>query len=325
MTDSSWNPPTGPPNGVPLRPADARREVVEAIAAARATDQALRAELAAATTARVLAADRLEILADEVDEARSLAERALTSAHESARAGQRADAGKWTAAAQVFAMRMRDGREELAQIERRVAAETRRAEWTEAALAANVGRLEAVAAARLPVLRGRKAAKAQLEVDEAVAALAQPTDDLVAGAVRAGHAAADDAAQGGEPVVAVADDDLESEVDVESTDDILSELRTGLGLPAPTDDAAGSGAPLGDSVAGSTPREDASTSTDATSGDDTADTADPSSDDTGDDTADTADRSGDATASALSAPSGPSRRRGASGGGRSWPAPAARR
>jgi hypothetical protein len=311
VTDSSWNPPTGPPNGVPLRPADARREVAEAIAAAQATDQALRAELAAATTARVLAADRLEILADEVDEARSLAERALTRAHESARAGQRADAGKWTAAAQVFAMRMRDGRDELAQMERRVAAETQRAEWTEGALAANVGRLEAVAAARLPVLRGRKAAKAQLEVDEAVAALAQPTDDLLAGAVRAGHAAADDAAQDGEPVVAVADDDLESEVDIESTDDILGDLRAELGLPAPAHDAAGVDAPPNDPGAGSTQGDEASTSTGATSADDTGDRSD--------------DRSGETRASAPSAPSGQSRRRGSSGGGRSRSVPAARR
>jgi hypothetical protein len=302
VTDSPWNPPTGPPNGVPLRPADARREVEEAIVAAVATDQRSRSDLAAATTARVEAADRLEVVADEVDEARSLAKRALGRANDSARAGQRDDAGKWTAAAQVFAMRLRDGRDALGELERRVAAETQRAEHARAALAANVGRLQAVAAARLPVLSGRKAAKLQREVDDAVAALATPTDDLVAGAVRAGHAAADEAVQQGAPAV-VADDDLESEVDVESTDDILTELRTELGLPAPPDDGAGSAAATADGPSGSTP--------------------DAGPEATGDDRADPP-AAGSGEGSGSGAASGGSGRRGTAGGGRSWPVPARR-
>lgn len=298
MTDSPWNPPTGPPNGVPLRPADARREIDDAIVAARAADHELRVELSAATTARVHAADQLALAADVVEEAESLAKRALTQANEVAQTGRRDEAAKLTAAAQVFAMRMRDGREARAELERQVATATDRAEQARAALTANIGRLEAVAAARLPVLSGRKASKAQREVDEVVAMLATPTDDLVAAAVAAGHAAAE-AAEEHTPVE-VADDDLESEVDVESTDDILAELRTSLGLPAPPGSAAAA--------------SDSGPSREGTADDD------PQSD------AETAEGSGPDGGSGSAGPTagpGASGRRGRSGG-RSWPVPAAR-
>ena len=297
MTDSAWNPPTGPPNGVPLRPADARREIDEAIAAAQAADRQLRADLTAATIARVRATDRLDATADEVDEAESLAKRALTRANEAARAGQRDDARKWTAAAQVFAMRMRDSRTARTELEQQVATETQRADGARAALAANIGRLEAVAAARLPVLSGRKASKAQSTVDEAVALLATPTDDLVAGAVRAAQAAAD--AADDDVDVVVADDDLEREVDVESTDDILAQLRTELGLEPTAADRA-------EAVDGSGPGD--------VSAESPADADAPPPDEP-------PAAPGSTTPGASPTHSG---KRGKPGGGRSWPVPARR-
>lgn len=315
MTDSPWNPPTGPPNGAPLRPADARRGIDDAIAAATSADRELRAELSAATTARVRAADRLEVVADEVDEAESLAKRALVRANDEARAGQRAEAGKWTAAAQVFAMRMRDGREAHAELEQQVATATARAERARSALAANIGRLEAVASARLPVLSGRKASKAQRDVDDTVAALAVPTDDLVADAVRAARAAAEEAAEVAGPVV-VADDDLESEVDVESTDDILAALRSELALPA---------APEASSGASEAAEHDATAAEVETDGSGAGEPPDadgiPSGSTSGADAA-----AGDEPAGAGDGPSAPASpgRRGPSGGGRSWPVPARR-
>ncbi|HEX5945974.1 MAG TPA: hypothetical protein VFY82_06835 [Acidimicrobiales bacterium] len=324
MTDSPWNPPTGPPNGVPLRPADARREIDDAIAAATTADRELRAELSAATTEHVQAADRLEIVADEVDEAESLAKRALVRANDDARAGQRADAAKWTAAAQVFAMRMRDGREAHAELEHQVATATERAERARSALAANIGRLEAVASARLPVLSGRKASKAQRDVDDTVAALAVPTDDLVADAVRSARAA-EEAAEVAGPVV-VADDDLESEVDVESTDDILAALRTELDLPAAPE--AGSGAPASpdpDANAAESARDGSGAAESA--GDDSG-AAEPAGADDGPSgtTSGAGATAGDERAGAGDGPSAPasSGRRGPSGGGRSWPVPARR-
>lgn len=241
MSNSSWNAPTGPPNGAPVRPGDARREIDEAIQHARSRDSELRAEVVAAASARVRASDLLGAATDEAGEALTLAKRALTRSNESARAGQRADAAKWTAAAQVFAMRLRDARAEVAALEGHVAAASDQAERAEQALAENVGRLQAVVAARLPTLSGRKAGRARRDVDDVVEAISAPTTDLVTQATVAVRAAVDsdeppsaaDAAG-----VPMSDDDLESAVDFESTDTILAELRAELDLPAPSDPAS---------------------------------------------------------------------------------------
>ncbi len=241
MPDTTWNPPTGPPNGVPLRPADARRELTEALDAAQARDRELRAELVALATARVRVGDRLSAATGEATDARELAKRALTRSRESARDGQRADAARWTAAAQVFAVRLVDARALVADLERQLAAGAERAQWAETALDVNVGRLQAVAAARLPLLTGRRGGRAQVEVDETVAALAVSADEEVARAIDAARADAARAAETPSPVdvAPVSDDDLDAEVDLGRADDVLDELRSELGLGPP---AAGAGA-----------------------------------------------------------------------------------
>lgn len=229
----SWNPPTGPPNGIPVHPADAKREIEDAVDAARAHDRALRARVAMLAAARVEAGARLEAAASEIEDARALAKRALVGANEAARAGQRADAARLTGAAQVFAMRLRDARAAVAEWEAVVAASSAQRHELDAGLAENVGRLRAVAAARLPMLGGRKAARSQALVDETVAALSVPVTDLVAQAVadaRAELVAADEAASAAD-AVEVTVDDLEREIDYGGTDEILDELRVELGLP----------------------------------------------------------------------------------------------
>lgn len=247
MSETSWSPPTGPPNGAPVRSADARHEIEDAIDQARRHDRELRAEIIAASTARTRAADRRAAASAEVGEARSLAERALRRANDAARAGQRADAAKLTGAARVFALRMRDAHQQVAWLEQQVAAATQRTQQVHTALSENVGRLKAVAAARLPVLSGRKAARAQQAVDETVAAISAPTSDLLVRGAEAARAALDEQAAAGGAVVPVAEDDLENEVDLDGADAILDELRDELGLPAPTAGAAtgDAGAPAG--------------------------------------------------------------------------------
>lgn len=233
MPDPSWNPPTGPPNSTPLRPADARREIDQALHDARARDEQLRAELFARAGERASASDEVPIVSDDVAEALSLAKSALTRANESARAGQRADASKWTSAAEVFAMRVRDGRRRVATLEEQVTVAGERMQALERAIDDNVGRLQAFVAARLATLSGRKASKAQQAVDEAVAAISVPTADLVAHASAQARAAAEEEAAADSEVEPVSVDDLESAVDFEGIDEILDELRTELGLPAP--------------------------------------------------------------------------------------------
>jgi phage shock protein A len=247
VSETSWSPPTGPPNGAPVRSADARHEIEDAIDQARRHDRELRAEIIAASTARTRAADRRAAASAEVGEARSLAQRALRQANDAARAGQRADAAKLTGAARVFALRMRDAHQQVAWLEQQVAAATQRTQQVHTALSENVGRLKAVAAARLPVLSGRKAARAQQAVDETVAAISAPTSDLLVRGAEAARAALDEQAAAGGAVVPVAEDDLENEVDLDGADAILDELRDELGLPAPTAGAAtgDAGAPAG--------------------------------------------------------------------------------
>lgn len=240
MTGSSWNPPTGPPNGVPVSANDARYEIESAITAAQNLDGELRRQVVAAATDRIRCADRLPAAAAEADDARNLARRALVQANDAARAGQRDEAAKWTAAAQVFAMRVRDARSEVAALEQRVAAAGDRIAQLERACAENAGRLEAVAAARLPVLRGRKAAKARHAVDTTLAELRRPLDDAVAEGTRVAREAAAAEAEA-DADVEVADEDLEREVDFDGADAILAELRDELGLPAP-----GPGSPASD-------------------------------------------------------------------------------
>jgi len=319
---NSWNPPSGPPNGAPIRPADARREIDDVIAAARARDDELRAELSAVATTRVEATDRLAAADDEAAEATALAKRALTRSNESARAGQRADAAKWTAAAQVFAMRVRDARAQRTALEAQLEAAAERSRQVTQSLAQNVGRVQAVAAARLPVLSGRKAARLQREVDDVVVAISAPTAELVARATAAARAAAA-AVAGDEPAVAPVEvDDLESELDIDSTDAILAELRDELGLPA----AAGTSAP--------TPPSPPVPSVDAATGP-PADAAPTSSETSGasGDSADTSSGTGAASDGGKGtgddpgtpAPTGAGNGKPATAFGRTWPVPAARR
>jgi hypothetical protein len=253
VTDTSWNPPTGPPNGAPIRPADARREIDEAIAAARARDRELRAQFVAIATDRAQTSDRLEAARDEADEALSLAKRALVRSNESARAGQRAEAAKWTAAAQVFALRLQTARDEVAALEAELAAASERSQRTTSALGENIGRLQAVIAARLPMLSARKAARVQRDIDGVVVEITAPTSHLIAEATAAARAAAETAGETAaeEPVVSpVADDELEREVDIESTDTLLAELRTELGLPEPAPPGPGDDPPAAGATAG---------------------------------------------------------------------------
>ncbi len=259
MPDPSWNPPTGPPNGAPIRAADARHEIDEAIAAARARDRELRAEIVAIATDRVRTADRLEVARDEADEALSLAKRALVRSNESARAGQRAEAAKWTAAAQVFALRLQTARDEVAALEAELAAASERSQRTTSALGENIGRLQAVIAARLPMLSARKAARLQREIDQVVVEITAPTSHLTAEATAAARAAAETAAETAAEETAVspvADDDLEREVDIESTDALLAELRTELGLPEPAPSTPGGDADASGSTASEPQGED---------------------------------------------------------------------
>ena len=224
-------PPTGPG---PLRPAEARRAVEEAIAAARERDRQLREEIARLAGDRVAVADAVAAAHAEVGDARSLASRALVQADEAAQAGQRADAAARTAVARVFAMRWRDSRARAEAGERQLAAIDEARRRAEAGLAANAGALDAAAAAHLASLSGRRAARLQAEVDATVAEVDASAAELV---LQAEAAARAEPGSGASPLTAgeaAPVDDLEDEVDLESVDPLLDELRGELGLGGPT-------------------------------------------------------------------------------------------
>jgi hypothetical protein len=228
----SWNPPVGPPNGDPIPASDARHEVEEAIETARARDRDLRVALVDAVTARGRAAGRIAAVASQADDARRLAKRALARSIAAGRAGNRDDEAAWTAAAKVFAMRLRDERERAAALERTVADADERIQRVERAITENAGRLQAVAAARVPMMSARRAARLRSAVGETVGAITAPTD-LVARTMEAVQAEAAEPDAAGEdhvdgtrpdaPQAQVAD--LEREVDLDSVADVLDELR----------------------------------------------------------------------------------------------------
>lgn len=224
----SMYPETGPG---PLRPADARRAVEEAIAAARERDRQLREEIVQLARERVAVAEDVAAAYAEAADGRTLAGRALLQADEAAKAGQRAAAATGRDVARVFAMRWRDARTRAEAGERRLAAidDTRRR--AEAGLAANAGALDAAAAAHLATLSGRKANKLQAEVDATVSEVDAPAAEIALeaeAAARAERAAGDGAPEA--DIEPVPDEDLEDEVDLESVDPLLDELRSELGL-----------------------------------------------------------------------------------------------
>jgi len=238
-----WNPPTGPPNDVRLRPAEARRQIAQAIEAAQARDRELRAEISALTTRRVELAAGLAAAVEDEAGARELAKRALLQSDESAREGQRADAARWTGAARVFALRMRDARARAAALEAQMPDSAAAVARVKSAMAANTAHLNQVAVARLASLSARKAARLQEAVEDAKAEVSAPVDFLVAATEREARAALGDAgalasAAAPDPVEV---DDLEDEVDLDAADPLLDELRAEL---APASDEPMSDEPV---------------------------------------------------------------------------------
>jgi molecular chaperone DnaK len=235
-----WNPPTGPPNDVRLRPAEARRQISEAIEAAQARDRELREHISALTTRRVeLAVELAAATADEA-KARALAKRALLRADESAREGQRADAARWDGAARVFALRMRDAGARVAALEAQMPETAAAVARVQSAMVANAAHLNQVAVARLATLNARKAARLQEAVDDARAEVSAPVDFLVAASEREARAAleAAGALASAAPAVPVDVDDLEGEVDLAAADSLLDELRAELAPDEPVPDEA---------------------------------------------------------------------------------------
>jgi hypothetical protein len=234
-----WNPPTGPPNDVRLRPAEARRQIFEAIEAAQARDRELREEISALTARRVeLAVELAAAVEDEVG-ARELAKRALVQSDESAGQGQRADAARWSGAARVFALRMRDARARAAALEAQMPECAAAVARVQSAMAANAAHLNQVAVVRLASLNARKAARLQEAVEDAKAEVSAPVDFLVAASEREARAALEAAGAfaSAAPTVPVDVDDLEHEVDLDAADPLLDELRAELAPDEPAPEA----------------------------------------------------------------------------------------
>jgi hypothetical protein len=213
-----WNPPTGPPNDVRLRPAEARRQIAEAIEAAQARDRELREEISVLTTRRVELTVELAAAADDEVRARDLAKRALVQSDESARAGHRAEATRWDGAARVFALRMRDARARVEALEAQLPEAAAAIARVRSAMVANAAHLNQVAVARLATLNARKAARLQEAVEDAKAEVGAPVSAA--------------------PPVPVDDDDLEGEVDLSAADALLDELRAELAPDEPVAEEA---------------------------------------------------------------------------------------
>src|SRR5690606_22275040 len=160
-------------------------------------------------------------VAERADEARRLAERALTGEHDARRGGRRDEAARYEGAARVFALRLRDARAEHEALERRIAAATEEIDRVRRDCEENAGGVAAGGPwARLPLGRGRKAAGPRQLAADVLGELRRPIGALVA---QAGAPARDAAAREvGAPVdpavLAVADEDLELELGLDAAD-----------------------------------------------------------------------------------------------------------
>ncbi len=236
-----WNPPTGPPNDVRLRPADARRQVTQAISAAQARDRELRDEVAA-LTARAAWSWRPSWRPRSPPppspaswpSGRSCAPRSRPGKA----SGPTPPAGPTPPGSSP--LRMRDARARAAALEPQVPGSVAAVERAKAAMVANAAHLNQVALARMVALNPRKAARLQEEVEDAKAEVSAPVDFLVAATEREARAAleAAGALATAAPTVPVALDDLEDEVDLAAADPLLDELRAELAPEEPPASAA---------------------------------------------------------------------------------------
>jgi phage shock protein A len=219
---------------------DPQVEIEAAINEARQQDKVLRNEAAKVIAHRTRVADEVEEASKEVAEARELAKQALLKADEATRAGNAAEAQKWTSAAQTIAMRLQASQKNADAMQQQLVLADQQAQQAQSAVRNNAMRLEEVAAKRMQMLGQLQAAKVQETVNQAMATInakvggdapsLEEIEDKIQDRMAAAAAQAQLDADSPDGVIA----ELERSVDLSGANDTLDDLRAELGLDAPT-------------------------------------------------------------------------------------------
>lgn len=245
---------------------DPQVEIEAAINEAREQDKVLRNEAAKVIAHRTRVADEAEEAAKDVAEAKELAKQALVKADEATRAGNAAEAQKWTAAAQSIAMRLQASQRNVDAMQQQLVLADQQSQQAQAAVRNNAMRLEEVAAKRMQMLGQLQAAKMQETVNKAMATISAkvggdaPSLDEIEDKIqdRMANAAAQAQLDADSPEGAMAE--LERSVDLSSANATLDDLRAELGLDGATPEVPPAPEP--------TPLPTASSSTGSTSSSD---------------------------------------------------------
>jgi phage shock protein A len=219
---------------------DPQVEIEAAINEARDQDKVLRNEAAKVIAHRTRVADEVEEAAKEVAEAKELAKQALLKADEATRAGNPAEAQKWTSAAQSIAMRLQASQKNVDAMQQQLVLADQQSQQAQAAVRNNAMRLEEVAAKRMQMLGQLQAAKMQETVNKAMATISAkvggdaPSLDEIEDKIqdRMANAAATAQLDADSPDGAMAE--LERSVDLSSANSTLDDLRAELGLDGAT-------------------------------------------------------------------------------------------
>src|SRR5688572_14308367 len=150
---------------------DPKVEIESAINEARSRDQTLRNEAAKVIAHRTRVAGEMEDAAADVAEAKELARQALVKSDAAARAGNAADAQKWSSAAQGIALKLQAAQKSLDSYQQQLTIADQQAEQAKQAVHDNAMRLEEIAAKRMEMLGQLEQAKMQESVNNAMASI----------------------------------------------------------------------------------------------------------------------------------------------------------
>jgi phage shock protein A len=152
-------------------------EIQMAIDQARAKNQDLRNQAANIVAHRTQLEGKIENEADVVGETREMAKQAILKAEEARAAGDTAGVDKWTASAQVLALKLQAAENNLTSLTAQYEVAIEQAEDAKSAVQTNATRLQELSAKQIELMGALEQAKMQEAVNEAVATMDSTLDD----------------------------------------------------------------------------------------------------------------------------------------------------
>lgn len=163
--------------GTSSRMMDPAVEIQMAIDQARAKNQDLRNQAANIVAHRTQLEGKIENEADVVGETREMAKQAILKAEEARAAGDTAGVDKWTASAQVLALKLQAAENNLTSLTAQYEVAIEQAEDAKSAVQTNATRLQELSAKQIELMGALEQAKMQEAVNEAVATMDSTLDD----------------------------------------------------------------------------------------------------------------------------------------------------